>query len=99
MENKILRVVNKQTGIFVRDDFSFDVATELGLDVAPAQGFAHPRWDGDKWVETPEADRPQVIAERLYTPIKQPSEQSELDQLKAQIEALRAEVESLKSQG
>ena len=48
---KLLRIIDKQTGMFKRDDFYFDEGTEIGLDVEPAQGFYHPKWDGEKWVE------------------------------------------------
>jgi len=47
---KILRITDKQ-GNFLRDDFSYDEATEIGLDVEPAQGFYKPKWDGEMWVE------------------------------------------------
>lgn len=47
----MLRIIDKKTGMFLRDDFTFDGETEIGLDVAPAQGFYHPKWDGKKWVE------------------------------------------------
>ena len=47
----ILRVIDKQTNLFLRDDFSFDEETEIGLNVTPAQGLYHPKWDGEKWVE------------------------------------------------
>lgn len=47
----MLRIINKQTGVFLRDDFTFDENTEIGLQVEPAQGFYLPKWDGVKWVE------------------------------------------------
>ena len=47
----ILRIIDKQTRLFIRDDFDFDEETEIGLDVTPAQGLYAPKWDGDKWVE------------------------------------------------
>lgn len=52
---KLLRIINKQ-GLFIRDDFTFDELTEIGLDVEPAQGLFKPRWDGTQWGEcaTPE---------------------------------------------
>ena len=37
--------------MFLRDDFTFNEETEIGLDVNPAQGFYHPKWDGEKWIE------------------------------------------------
>ena len=44
------RIINKD-GLFIRDDFTFDEETEIGLDVEPAQGLYQPKWDGEKWVE------------------------------------------------
>lgn len=46
-----LRIIEKQTKLFLRDDFNFDEETEIGLDVEPSQGFYIPKWDGKKWVE------------------------------------------------
>ena len=54
----ILRIIDKQTHLFIRDDFTFDEETEIGLDVEPAQGLYAPKWDGDKWVEAGEAPEP-----------------------------------------
>jgi hypothetical protein len=50
---KILRIINKENKVFIRDDFNFDTKTEIGLIVEPAQGFKWPQWDGSKWVECP----------------------------------------------
>lgn len=47
----ILRIIDKKTGIFLRDDFSCDAETETAIDVEPAQGFYLPKWDGAKWIE------------------------------------------------
>ena len=47
----LLRIVDKQTKLFIRDDFTFDEETEIGLDVAPSQGFYHPKWNGTEWIE------------------------------------------------
>ena len=46
-----LRVIDKETKLFIRDDLDFNEETEIGLDVAPAQALYKPKWDGDKWVE------------------------------------------------
>ena len=46
----IKRITDLQ-GFFIRDDFTFDEETEIGLEVTPAQGFYHPKWDGEKWIE------------------------------------------------
>ena len=47
------RVIEKETGLFLRDDFIYDEDVEIGLDVSPAQGFLWPKWDFQKnaWVE------------------------------------------------
>ena len=47
----MLRIIDKDTNLFIRDDFAFNETTEIGLNVAPAQGFYHPKWDGTEWVE------------------------------------------------
>ena len=48
----IKRAIDKQ-GYFIRDDFTFDEETEIGLDVAPSQGLYQPKWDFEKetWVD------------------------------------------------
>ena len=65
----LLRVIDKQTNLFIRDDFTFDEETEIGLDVEPAQGLYAPKWDGTQWVETVQAPEPTpqepTIEERL----------------------------------
>ena len=43
----MLRIINKQTQLFIRDDFIFDEETEIGLDVTPAHGLYKPEWSGD----------------------------------------------------
>ena len=49
---KPLRIINKQ-GIFIRDDFTFDEETEIGLDVEASQGLYQPKWNFELqiWVE------------------------------------------------
>lgn len=54
----ILRIIDKTTKLFIRDDFTYDLETEIGLDVTPAQGLYKPKWDGDKWIETGQAPEP-----------------------------------------
>jgi len=46
----IKRIIDKQ-GNFIRDDFTFDEETEIGLEVTPAQGLFQPKWNGKEWVE------------------------------------------------
>ena len=49
----ILRIIDKDTQLFKRDDFTFDEETELGLNVIPSQGLSStPKWDGEKWIES-----------------------------------------------
>ncbi len=40
----IYRVINKLNGLFLRDDFTFDSETEIGLNVEPSQGLNNPQW-------------------------------------------------------
>lgn len=47
----ILRIIEKETRMFIRDDFTFDEETEIGLEVAPSQGLYMPKWNGESWVE------------------------------------------------
>ena len=41
----ILRIIDKETKLFKRDDFTFDQETEIGLDVEPSQGLILPKWN------------------------------------------------------
>ena len=45
----IKRIIDSN-GLFLRDDFEANEG-EIALDVAPAQGFYQPKWDGTQWVE------------------------------------------------
>ena len=54
------RIIDKQTNLFLRDDFSHNEETELALDVTPAQGLFRPRWDGTQWVEDMTAEEIQA---------------------------------------
>ena len=45
------RIIDKTTNLFLRDDFSHDEETEIGLEVEPAQGLYQPRWNGEAWEE------------------------------------------------
>lgn len=55
MEPKLLRVVDKTTLLFIRDDFTFNAETELGIDASPQNDtpFIQRKWDMVKkvWVE------------------------------------------------
>ena len=50
-DKMLLRIIDKETQLFIRDDFTFDQETEIGLGVTPAQGLYKPKWNGEKWVE------------------------------------------------
>ena len=39
------RIIDKETKVFLRDDFTFDSKTEIGLNVEPSQGLIQPKWN------------------------------------------------------
>ncbi len=41
----MFRVIDKETKVFIRDDFTFDSETEIGLNVEPSQGLIQPKWN------------------------------------------------------
>ena len=47
------RIINKQ-GLFIRDGFTFDEETEIGLDVEASQGLYLPQWNFEleQWEES-----------------------------------------------
>lgn len=47
----MLRIIDKQTKLFLRDDFDFNPQTEICLEVEPAQGLYIPKWSGEAWEE------------------------------------------------
>ena len=49
----MLRIINAD-GLFIRDDFTFDEETEIGLDVEASQGLYIPKWNFDTlaWEES-----------------------------------------------
>ena len=77
------RIIDKQTGLFIRDDFTWNEETEIGLDVEASQGFYHPKWDFEleTWIEgateipTPTPQEP-TLEERV-----QALEQLELERM------------------
>ena len=44
---RVLRVIDKKTNLFLRDDFSFDEDLDFGLITEPAQGLYKPKWSGE----------------------------------------------------
>ena len=43
----MLRIIDKETYLFIRDDFTHDPETEYGLNTKPAQGLYKPKWSGE----------------------------------------------------
>ena len=43
----MLRIINKTTQLFIRDDFDYDTETEVALSVTPVQGLYKPKWSGE----------------------------------------------------
>ena len=43
----MLRIIDKQTQLFIRDDFTYDEDVEFGLNTEPAQGLYKPKWSGE----------------------------------------------------
>ena len=43
----MLRIIDKQTQLFIRDDFTYDEDVEYGLNTEPAQGLYKPKWSGE----------------------------------------------------
>lgn len=44
-----VRIIDEK-GMFICDDFA-DELTELTIETPCPNGFYHPKWDGEKWVE------------------------------------------------
>ena len=57
----MLRIYNKETGLFLRDDFTFDETTESAYEGDIQGGFYLPRFDGTEWVEGMTAEQIQAI--------------------------------------
>lgn len=47
----IKRIMDKQTNLFIRDDFTYNEEIEISLDVQPSQGLYLPKWNGETWIE------------------------------------------------
>lgn len=75
----MLRIIDKKTNVFIRDDFSFDEELEIGLDVEPAQGLYEPKWNGEEWVENLTEQEIQDIIDNQPKP--EPSFKDRLDAL------------------
>lgn len=73
---RLLRIINKESKLFIRDDFDFEEETEIGLEVEPAQGFYIPRWNGEAWEEG-------ATQEYIDSLKPQPQEPTESERLEA----------------
>ena len=72
------RIIDKQTKLFLRDDFSHNEETEIALDVTPAQGLFRPRWDGTQWVEDMTAEEIEALKASVT---HEPTESERLESL------------------
>ena len=77
------RIIDKQTGLFIRDHFNFDEGTEIGLDVEASQGFYHPKWNFEleTWIEGATEIPPQQLQEPTLEERVQALEQLELERM------------------
>ena len=73
----IKRIIDKQTKLFLCDDFTFNPETEIGLEVAPAQGFYIPKWNGEAWEE----GATQEYIDSLKPQTQEPTESERLEAL------------------
>ena len=71
------RIIDKQTNLFIRDDFDFDEETEIGLEVEPSQGLYIPKWNGERWEE----GATQEYIDSLKPEPQEPSESERLEAL------------------
>lgn len=74
----IKRIIDKQTKLFIRDDFEFNLETEIGLEVEPAQGLYAPRWNGEAWEESLTVAEIEAIKANV-----EPIEPTETDRIEA----------------
>ena len=84
---KLYRITNQQ-GYFIRDDFTYDEETEIGLDVEASQGLYLPKWNFEleTWVEGLSAEEIALIG-------NQPIEETQ--PIEARVEKLELEQEQV----
>ena len=73
------RIIEKETKLFIRDDFDFNPETEIGLEVEPAQGLYIPKWNGEAWEEG--ATQECIDSLKTQTEPQEPSESERLEAL------------------
>ena len=80
----MMRIIDRETKIFLRDDVIFDEKTEIGLEVEPSQGLYKPKWNGTEWIEG-------MSAEEIALIVNQPTEEP----IEARVEKLELEQEQV----
>lgn len=89
---RVLRVIDKETNLFLRDDFTYDEDLEFGLITDPAQGLHKPKWSGEitedeegnitvgdgEWVEGATQEE---IDELTKSQVQEPSDKERIDDL------------------
>lgn len=81
------RIIDKQTQLLIRDDFTFDELIEIGLDVEPSQGLYQPKWNFElnQWEES--------ASQEYIDSLKQPLE--EVQPIEQRIEKIEQEQETI----
>lgn len=88
----ILRIIDKETNLFLRDDFTFDEEKEIGLEVEPSQGLYQPKWTGQKWIE----NATQEYIDSLKQPISdEPTLEQKVDKHEVELATLSETIEAL----
>lgn len=75
----MLRIIDKETKLFIRDDFIFDTEMEIGLEVAPSQGLYIPKWNGETWEEG--ATKEYIETMKAQAETQEPTESERLEAL------------------
>ena len=88
----MLRIIDKETKLFLRDDLYYNEEVEEALDVEPAQGLCKPKWDGEKWVEGATQEEVDNIKN---VPQEPTPEEKEKEQLKQRIDSLEETILNL----
>ena len=78
---ELKRVIDKESQLFLRDDFYFDKETETALDVEPEQGLYIPRWNGESWEEG--ATQEYINSLKTQTEPEEPSLEERIQALEA----------------
>lgn len=81
----MLRIIDKQTKLFLRDDLDFNHENEIGLDAPspfemfPNKVFNHPKWNGEAWEEG--ATQEYIESLKAQAEPQEPSESERLEAL------------------